>query len=304
MSRIFEALRRSERTNASNTPAPPGGAENPLQNAIGSIRCQPDNLDTMPPLACRPRPEDHILALDQDCGRGLEEFRVLGHRLGLIRQQHAFTKLLITSAVPQDGKTLVAVNLASVLARNSSRVLLVDADIRHPGVHSALGIEALPGLADILEHGSNTAATVRHVAPLGFYSLLSGSTSANPADLLQTPRLQEFVTEAAATFDWIVFDSPPVGLFADAQRLAALTDAVLFVVREGSTPRKAVEEAIAALRGSFIAGIVLNASTALERNSYRYYRYYDGSGKSSTNGRKAATTSSANPTSEKVSRNG
>ena len=205
-------------------------------------------------------------------GAAQERFRVLCHRIQQIRQQRQLRHLLVTSAIPKEGKTMVAVNLASLLARSFPRVLLVDADMRNPGISPALGIPSLPGLAEFLEGEIDLSVAVRQVDPAGFYYVPSGRAERNPAELLQKPALQEFVDSVVSAFDWIIFDSPPLNLFADAQRLSQVCDAALLVFREGVTPREAPEQCMIALEGRFIAGIVLNASNDPGECYYTDYR--------------------------------
>jgi Mrp family chromosome partitioning ATPase len=106
------------------------------------------------------------------------------------------------------------------------------------------------------------------VDPLGFYYLAAGFASTNPSELLQKPALQEFITQAAATFDWVIFDSPSINLFADPRHLATLVDGVLLVVRENVTPKELAEKSLVALDKAFIVGLVFNASTG---SPYAHY---------------------------------
>ena len=166
MSRIFEALRRSEEANAQvvrTVPAqksaiPLQEKSAPPQNGAGPRQELPDTRETggadfgiVEHVQCHPRPEDHLVAMNGGSGAAQERFRVLCHRIEQIRQQRQLRHLLVTSAIPKEGKTLVAINLASLFARSFPRVLLVDADMRNPGISRALGIPLLPGLAEFLE---------------------------------------------------------------------------------------------------------------------------------------------------------
>jgi capsular exopolysaccharide synthesis family protein len=177
--------------------------------------------------------------------------------------------------VPREGKTVVAINLAATLARSSSAVLLVDADLRHPRL-PVLGIAPGPGLADFLAGQIELTQAIHRVESLGFYYLAAGFASANPSELIQKPALQEFISQAAAAFDWVIFDSPSVNLFADPRHLATLVDGVLLVVRENVTPKEAAEKSLAALDKAFIVGLVFNASTGSP------YAHYHVSGRSDT----------------------
>jgi capsular exopolysaccharide synthesis family protein len=286
VSRIFEALRRSEEANAQartvpaqksatprqEKPAPAQQSAEPWQEPPNTLETSPGEFEVVEHIQCHPRPEDHLVAMNGGSGSAQERFRVLCHRIQQIRQQRQLRHLLVTSAIPKEGKTMVAINLASLLARSFPRVLLVDADMRNPGISRALGIPSLPGLAEFLEGKIDLSAAVRQADPVGFYYVSSGRAVTNPAELLQKPALQEFVESVVGAFDWIIFDSPPLNLFADAQRLSQVCDAALLVFREGVTPREAPEQCMTALEGRFIAGIVLNASNDPGECYYTDYR--------------------------------
>ena len=286
MSRIFEALRRSEEANVQVKAIPTPKNAVPRQEKPASAQngdgvrqeeqhvSQNDRADFgfVEHVQCHPRPEDHLVAMNGSSGAAQERFRVLCHRIQQIRQQRQLRHLLVTSAIPKEGKTVVAINLASLFACSFPRVLLVDADMRNPGISRALGIPLLPGLAEFLEGKIDLMTAVRQVDPAGFYYVSSGRAGTNPAELLQKPALQEFVESVVSAFDWVIFDSPPLNLFADAQRLSQVCDAALLVIREGVTPRDAPEQCMTALEGRFIAGIVLNASNDPSENYYTDYR--------------------------------
>ncbi len=209
---------------------------------------------------CQPQAEERVLTSGQFPASAQESFRVLCQRLLQIRGQRRLQTVLVTSPVPREGKTVVAINLAATLARSSSAVLLVDADLRHPRL-PVLGITPSCGLADYLAGRIEVMRAIRRVDPLGFYYLPAGFASTNPSELLQKPALQEFISQAAATFDWVIFDSPSINMFADPRHLATLVDGVLLVVRENVTPKEAVQKSLAALDKAFVVGLVFNAST-------------------------------------------
>ena len=303
MSRIFQALRELEKTRAnrateelagndgqwrdllSSLESRPGsygssagevrsgqapGNGGPWQGLAASLESRPEIVERAARVACQPRVEERVVALGQYHTSGQEVFRVLCHRLRQVRERRPLRTVLVTSGVPKEGKTVVAVNLAAMLARSSPRVLLVDADLRHPKL-PVLGLSPERGLADYLAGRIELSGAIRHVDPLRFYYLSAGHASANPVELLQKPALQEFMNQTAAAFDWVILDSPPVNLFADARRLAMLVDGVLLVVCQDVTPREAAEQSVAALEGAFIVGLVFNASTHSPHDHYDLY---------------------------------
>ena len=268
MSRLFDPLRNSVQEGANQN-----AVERPEDNTPKQNLRPPEGFEGLESIRCQVRPEDRIVGCSQDHNLGAEKFRFLRHRLNQLRQQRPLARVLVTSAIPKEGKTVVAINLAVSLAGSSPRVALVDADLRHPGVHGALGLEALPGLGEFLEGRLEVDATLRRVDPLGLYFLPAGHASSNPFELLQGPRMGELMKRLAPAFDWIVFDSPPLIAFADSHCLATLTDAVLLVVRSGITPREAVREGLATLAGAYVAGVVLNGGDDTREDRY-YYKYY------------------------------
>ncbi len=293
MSRIFDALRRSENEKAV-VPTTPSGEQTRLRDLLQQMEARPAGFDQVPRIVCRTPVEEPIVTGHDDHGLGGEKFRALCHRLRQVRQSRVLSKLLITSAVPKEGKTFIALNLAVTWATSPARVVLVDTDMRQSGLSRALGLPLLPGLADYLEERIPLEQAFRLVEPFGLYYVPAGSPTANPVNLLQKPLLAEFLTQAAAAFDWVVVDSPPLMPVADAQCLAGLCDGTLLVVRPGCTPRDGLEQALRALQGSFTVGIVLNGSGDAYRDHYYYY-YAPSNGR---NGRRRGSAPAPQPPQE------
>jgi capsular exopolysaccharide synthesis family protein len=269
MSRIFDALRKAETERNEGQAATAFTAAPAWREVAGGVALPTDAIDRLPVVRCGEPGRGRRSTAPGDAGE--ETFRVLRHRVELIRRRRPLGKLLVTSAIPKEGKTTVATNLAATLARTSSRVLLVDADLRHPGVDGALGLPRMAGLGDWLEERADLASVLRRVEPHGFVYLAAGESRANPAELLRRAPLAEFLAASAATFDWIVIDSPPLVPFVDAHHLATLADGVLVVLRQDVTPRPAIEQAFAALDRAFVAGAVLNGVRDTNRGYYDYY---------------------------------
>lgn len=232
----------------------------------------PEALDGLTSVVCELSPERRLISDDSDLGIAMESFHLLGHRLRKARDRQAFNRLLITSSVPREGKTMVAVNLAIVLARTSQRVLLIDADMRKPGAEDALGLPSLPGLADCLEGRRELEEVLRRVENFGLWYVSAGRALANPGALVQGHAIRDVLKGAGQRFDWVVVDSPPLNPFADAHYLAACTDTALMVLRAGTTPRELFDGALKSFKGVRIAGIVLNGHAEPNRQSY-YSRY-------------------------------
>jgi polysaccharide biosynthesis transport protein len=206
-----------------------------------------------------------------------EAFRGLRTSL-LIGGSGGRARLLVTSAVPGDGKTLVAVNLALALAQLKDRVLLVEGDLRRPKAHRAFGVSPFPGLADALS-GDATLDQVVHATKVPNLFVMPGGMKhgGGASELLSSPRLARLLEQAGNTYPWIVIDSPPTGPIADATILAQHADGAILVVSADSTPgataRMAVEQILAA--GVPLVGAVLNRAD-LEGAGYYYAPYHSG----------------------------
>jgi capsular exopolysaccharide synthesis family protein len=272
MSRIFDALRRSGGELSSGASGLIAGEEISWPNLVATLESKVANAENLGRVQCVLSPESRIIAHSNKQDPGAEKFRLLAHRLLHLRQRRPLSRLLVASASPKDGKTVVAVNLAVTLARTSARVALIDADLRQPGIGHVLGVQATPGLADYLEGRAELATAFKIAEPLGLYYLPAGEALGNPVESLQGARMDELMMHATSTFDWVIFDSPPLTPFADAEHLASVTDGVLLVVRAEKTPKQALEQSLSSLEGAHLLGVVFNACN--EARNDQYYQYY------------------------------
>ena len=199
----------------------------------------------------------------------LEQYGRLAAALHDAQSERGLKSVMITSARPQEGKTQTAINLALTLIKSyACHVLLIDADLRQPSVHERLGVRNQMGLSEVL-HGDWREPPLTEVSPL-LTVLPAGKPEPNPLAALTSARMRALLDECAARFDWVLLDTPPVGLLPDAQLLARLTHAVVFVIGAGSTPFPVVEKAIAELGRECIIGTVLNGleDRAIPANAY------------------------------------
>lgn len=182
----------------------------------------------------------------------------LAAQLHQIQQTRKLTTLMIASALPGEGKSLTAAILARALSESyGKRVVLVDADLRRPSIHSLFGLQSNPGLNDCLA-GNLPIRPVRLSNTLSVVP--AGSPEPNPLERMSSSNMREFLADQAQRSDWVVIDVPPLAACPDAGLLATFVDGVVVVVRAGKTPLAAVESTIAALGRERIVGVVLNRS--------------------------------------------
>jgi capsular exopolysaccharide synthesis family protein len=180
--------------------------------------------------------------------------------------------LLITSPLPKDGKSTVALNLATSLAEGGKyKVLLMEADLHLPSLLSNLGLSRMPGLSEILQGREEPAAVIRRLDPLDFYLLPAGSAPENPVEMFQGERFHELLQSLRACFDCVLLDCPPAFPLADVVALKAYADGALLVARAGVTPREAVRETIGLFKPGQILGMVLNAEEEVDHLYAKYY---------------------------------
>ena len=208
-----------------------------------------------------------------------EAFRALRTSLLLSQAEHPPQVILVTSALPREGKTTAAVNLAVTLAQLGDRTLLMDADMRKPGISRALNLSDgnYAGLSSYLAGVSSLElVTIPHSEIANLAAIPTGPIPPNPADLLSSRRLSEAISSLRKEYRFIVIDSPPIIAATDAVILSVLADGVLLVVRSGETPKAAftrARELLASVK-SRLLGVVLNAVDSSSPDYYYSYRYY------------------------------
>jgi protein-tyrosine kinase len=202
-----------------------------------------------------------------------EQYRKAAASLHQLQLDRGIKIVMIASAVAGEGKTITASNIALTLSESfKRRVLLIDADLRRPSIHGAFGTPNVTGLSDALLADRPEKLTIHEVST-HLSVLAGGRPNPDPMSSLSSERMRTIVNEAAAMFDWVVIDTPPVGLLADAKLLVEMVQAVVLVIGAGQTPFRAIERAVAAIDRKKIAGVILNRVID-QPSGYHDYDYY------------------------------
>jgi capsular exopolysaccharide synthesis family protein len=192
-----------------------------------------------------------------------EHYRALRTRLTVREETMPLRTIAVTSPAGQEGKSVTAANLALTMAQElQSRVVLVDADLRDPAVHSLFAIEGVPGLTELLTGQATLDEALIHLPDLGLTLLPAGQAPEYPTELLGSSAMRRTMDALRTRFDRVIFDLPAVIPLADVRTLTPLVDGVLMVVRAGATQRPALDQALAAFEEDKVVGVVLNDSAA------------------------------------------
>ena len=215
-----------------------------------------------------------LVCLTDQGGLAAEKFRVLGLKLRNLRERRKLKRIVITSSIPEEGKSLIASNLA--LNQSRSKVLntvLIDGDLRRPELGSRFGFSRnLPGLSEVLRGERQLAEVVYKLEGSGLWILPAGVTPENPIEVMQSGRLQQLLEQLETFFDWLIIDTPPVRPLADTPLWMKLADGVLLVIREAVCEKKQLERALEVIDRSTMLGVVVNSCSSNEQKYY-YSRY-------------------------------
>jgi non-specific protein-tyrosine kinase len=212
--------------------------------------------------------------LSPDAGHdSIEQYRRLAARLHLAQAEHGIKVVMIASALPGEGKTLTATNLALTLSESYQRnVLLIDGDLRRPSMHEMFRIPNVSGLND------GVRSEAERKVPLVQWSerltlITAGRPDADPMKVLISERMRKVISEARSRFEWVIIDTPPVGLLTDASLFSAMVDIAVLVVQAARTPYAEIQRAIGAIGRDRIFGVVLNRADARQKAYDYQYRY-------------------------------
>lgn len=298
MSRIDEALKRASGEMVADYPASskaseragrrpddvleyyPRESRTPVDRGVGGAEFGQSRSIAAPRTGNRrqlapfdPSIDGKLIVSDHASPVAVEQYRRLAASLHELQVERGLKTLMVTSALPQEGKTLTVANLALTLSESyKRRVLLIDADLRRPSIHTVFRLPNTAGLSDGLRTGPADLAFLE-VSP--FLSVLpAGTPDQNPMAKLTSEGMRALLEESNKRFDWVLLDAPPVGLMPDAHLLAQQIEAVIFVIRAGSTPHRVIDRAIEEIGRECILGTVLNCAEEDSMPDTGYYRDY------------------------------
>lgn len=291
MSRIHDALKRAEQERATSTgthvePAfeqpelrnegqrenMPSLSPSAVMTSMASGLSYESLLARCPQSEWTPDSRTMLFFQDDDTRVGAEEFRTLRSRLYQIREKMPLKRLLVTSALPKEGKSFVAANLAQVLVRqHGRRALVIDADLRNPGMHRHLGAPQAPGLAEYLLGECDEFAALQRGPMENLFFMPAGRAAGSAPELLSNGRLKLLLQRVEPLFDWIIIDSSPVIPVSDATLVAGACDGILMVVRSNATPSDLARRAREEFPDKLLLGVVLNGTSTDEMARSKYY---------------------------------
>ena len=289
MSHIFEALQKAE-TERSGEKAEklpesvtellervsttPVAAPEPSSATKEVVEAADDLLSKATPIFPNPASDARLVCLTDQGSLAAEKFRVLGLRLRTLREKRPLKRVVITSTIPEEGKTLTAANLA--LNQSRSKVLktiLIDGDLRRPSVSNRFGLSrSLPGLTECLRGEKSLSEVLYKLETTNLWFIPAGIPPENPLELMQSGRAMEVLTRLGNIFDWIIIDSPPVIPLADTTFWMKSSDGVLLVAREGVTEKKPLKRALETIDRALLLGVVVNSCSSTDHKNY-YQRY-------------------------------
>lgn len=252
-----EASEAPELLNVTVNRVEPGRVEGPMQCKV--LKISPPDVG-------------HLVSLPDTESSATEAFHLLGVRLRHLRRQRPLKKVLVTSTIPQEGKSMVAANLACTLAlRTQQKVLLLEGDIRRPTQSKIFGLQVKSGICSWLSGESNLTDSMFRLDGPGIWILPAGFATGNSLEFLQSGRIVPMMEQLTSWFDWVVIDSPPILPLADTSVWTNMADGILLVTRQGITQRKQLKRGLEALANQKVIGAVLNSAKSLVHSDY-YYR--------------------------------
>lgn len=255
-------------------PSPDFITQDQIPNGSGDWAKTDDRLRILsqfPTLPFSLTPENRLVSLTDPESPAAEAFRLLGVRLRDLARTRPLKRVLITSTIPQEGKTTVAVNLALTLARSTQqKILLLEGDVRRPAITQTLGLQGNPGISEWLRGDQKLTSCVYSLKDTGIWIMPAGRTPQNPLEVLQSSKLNALIAQLSDWFDCIVIDSPPVLPLADTSVWMRLADGIILVARQGISEKKQLQKGLDAIDPQKLIGSILNCSQGSAHSDYYY----------------------------------
>lgn len=238
---------------------------------FSSVNQDQDAFGLFQSLSALPTPDSRLVCITASTSPAAEAFRLLGVRLRHLRRDRPLKKVLITSTIPKEGKSMTAANLACTLAvKKQQKVLLLEGDVRRPTLSTMFGIGKNAGLCECLQGSRSLLASIYHVEGPELWILPAGNCPDNPLELLQSGKLAALMDQLSGWFDWIVIDSPPVLPVADTSIWMRVADGILLVTRQGTTEMRQLKRGLEAIEPQKMIGVVMNGSKHSTPSDYYY----------------------------------
>ena len=229
--------------------------------------------DHLPEASLNLRYSSRLVAMYDERSIGAEKFRVLASRLQYLRKQRSLKKIVVTSTIKGEGKSVISANLAVTLGQRD-KTLFIDGDLRQSGLADIFGGTDRPGLADWWRDTAGISSFLLRVEKLKLWHLPAGQAVSQPLEILQSQRTAEMLSQIAELFEWVIIDAPPLVPVADPNLWATHADGTLLVVKEGKTPKRLLRKALEGIENLKLIGTVINGSQDVV-NQY-YGQYYKG----------------------------
>jgi protein-tyrosine kinase len=298
MSHIFEALQRAEaeRSGGSVSKTPDSvadlleqgfaiegkGTDSANRQSLVVVGGrETETFSAAQTLSPAPAPDSRLVCLTDQGSLAAEKFRVLGLRLRNLREKRKLKRIVVTSTIPEEGKSLTAANLALNQSRSKLlKTLLIDGDLRRPSQAGCFGLRnSLPGLVECLRGERQLSEVVYKLDGTNLWFLPSGIPPENPLELMQSGQMTGVLERLGNFFDWVIIDSPPLIPLADTTYWMKQSDGVVMVVREGVSEKKPLKRALEIVDRAALLGVVVNSCGSTDHKNY-YQRYGKVSGKS------------------------
>jgi capsular exopolysaccharide synthesis family protein len=294
VSKIYEALRKAQTENEGEVTAKRSQTALLSQN-VGDAEAEegpPARAETAPPKKEAPTQTAKVM-VPEEAGYGAvdrklvtllepeslpaEQFRKIRAVLSQLRAAKGWRSIMITSSLPEEGKSLVACNLGVAITQGlDEKAILIDCDLRRPKVHSFFGVIERPGLGELLEGKSELSESIREIPGLRLKIVPAGRSQIKPAELLSSEKMAGFLRKLKEKYDdhYIILDTTPVLLTAETGVLARRVDGVLLLIRWGKTSRDVVKKAVKEISRDKLIGVIFNDTESGDGYSSEYHQGY------------------------------